>query len=106
MAESSPSEAGIAAVAHIAGFATLIVGPFLIYLLVDDEFAKENAANALNWQIIVFVFMIVPGILAFSTIGFMIIPVVLLLNLVFCLMAAVKAINGETRPYPFTIDIL
>lgn len=106
MAALSSSEAGIAAVAHIAGFATSILGPLLIYLLVDDEFAKQNAANALNWQIMVLLYMTVAGILAFLVIGFVLIPVVLLLNLVFCLMATVKAINGETWPYPLTIELV
>ncbi|WP_166035692.1 DUF4870 domain-containing protein [Halorussus pelagicus] len=36
---------------HLVGFTTGIVGPGLIYLLSKDDFTRENARNALNWQL-------------------------------------------------------
>lgn len=96
----------MAVVAHIAGFVTSILGPLIIYLLVDDEFAKRNAANALNWQIMVVIYGTIAGILALVAIGIALIPILLLLNLVFCLLAAVKASKGETWSYPITYDFV
>jgi uncharacterized Tic20 family protein len=106
MSQSSTNDTGIAIVAHISGFVTSIIGPLIIYLLVDDEFAKRNAANALNWQIMVIIYGTIAGLLAFVAIGFAIIPLILLLNLVFCLIATVKASKGETWSYPLTYDFL
>lgn len=106
MTEHSERETGLAVVAHIAGFVTSIIGPLLIYLLADDEFAKRNAANALNWQLMVVIYGIVAGILVLVGIGFLLVPLVLLLNLVFCVIAAIKASNGETWTYPLTYDFV
>jgi len=106
MAESTTQDTGLAVVAHIAGFVTSILGPLVIYLLADDEFAKRNAANALNWQIMVIIYGTVAGMLALVAIGFVLIPVILLLNFVFCVIAAVKASNGETWSYPITYNLL
>ena len=106
MTELSEQDTGLAIVAHIAGFVTSILGPLLIYLLADDEFAKRNAANALNWQIMVVIYGTIAGALALLVIGFALIPVLLLLNLVFCVIAAIKASNGETWSYPITHDFV
>ena len=106
MTELSEQDTGLAIVAHIAGFVTSILGPLLIYLLADDEFAKRNAANALNWQLMVVIYGIIAGALVLVGIGFLLIPLVLLLNLVFCVLAAIKASNGETWSYPLTYDFV
>ena len=105
MADSS-QDTGLAVVAHIAGLVTSILGPLLIYLLADDEFAKRNAANALNWQIMVVIYGTIAGILALVVIGFALIPLVLLLNFLFCVIAAIKASNGEAWSYPLTYDFV
>ena len=39
-------------------------------------------------------------------IGFLLIPLILLLNLVFCVLAAIEASNGETWSYPITYDFV
>ena len=106
MAASNSSDTGIAAVAHIVGFITSIIGPLIMYLILDDGFGKRNAANALNWQIMVFIYLTISGILTFLLIGFALIPLVLLLDLIFCIIAAVKASQGEAWSYPITYDFV
>lgn len=106
MSDTSNQDTGLAIVAHIAGFVTSILGPLLIYLLADDEFAKRNAANALNWQLMVVIYGIFAGVLSLIVIGFALIPLILLLNLVFCVVAAIKASKGETWSYPITYDFV
>ncbi|MFW5978301.1 MAG: DUF4870 domain-containing protein [Halohasta sp.] len=106
MSDTSNQDTGLAIVAHIAGFVTSILGPLLIYLLADDEFAKRNAANALNWQLMVVIYGIIAGVLSLLVIGFALIPLILLLNLVFCVVAAIKASKGEAWSYPITYDFV
>ncbi|MFW6321561.1 MAG: DUF4870 domain-containing protein [Halohasta sp.] len=106
MSDTSNQDTGLAIVAHIAGFVTSILGPLLIYLLADDEFAKRNAANALNWQLMVVIYGIIAGVLSLIVIGFALIPLILLLNLVFCVVAAIKASKGEAWSYPITYDFV
>jgi len=54
----------------------------------------------------VIIYGTVAGMLALVAIGFVLIPVILLLNFVFCVIAAVKASNGETWSYPITYNLL
>lgn len=90
---------------HVLGIFTGLLGPLLVYLIADDEFTKENARNALNWQISLTIYSIISIVLMIVLIGFLLIPVLILLNLVFCIMAAVKASDGEIWEYPITIDL-
>jgi uncharacterized Tic20 family protein len=99
-------ETGMAALAHILGLLTWVVGPLVIYLASDDEFAKENAANALNWQIMFTIYFTVSAVLVIALIGFLLMPLVGLLDLIFCILAAVKASDGEAWEYPLTPNIV
>ncbi|WP_227014937.1 DUF4870 domain-containing protein [Natronorubrum aibiense] len=40
-----------AAITHVLGRLTWIVGPLIVLLVTEDEFVEENARNALNWQL-------------------------------------------------------
>jgi len=114
MAGSTSTDTGIAAVTHIVAFATSFLGPLIMYFLLDEGFAKRNAANALNWQIMVIIYSTAIGAVGFLTlplfgIGLFVlalIPIVLLLDLIFCAVAALKASNGEAWTYPITYNFV
>lgn len=96
----------VAAITHLLGLFTWVLGPLLVYIVADDPFVKENAANATNWQIILAVYLVVSGMLVIVLVGLILLPLVAILDLAFCLIAAVKASNGETWSYPLTPDLL
>lgn len=96
----------MAILAHILALMTGFIAPLVIYFVSDEGFGKRNAANATNWQISFTIYMFIAGMLSIVLIGLLLIPVLLLLDLVFCILAAVKASNGETYQYPITIDLL
>ncbi|MFP8958272.1 DUF4870 domain-containing protein [Natrialbaceae archaeon A-CW3] len=52
-------------IVHPLGLFTGFIGAGLVYLVTEDKFTKENARNALNWQIsftiIFIVFMVITG---------------------------------------------
>jgi len=91
---------------HVLAIFTWVVGPLIVYVVADDEFTKDNARNALNWQISLTIYSIVSGILTIVLIGIVMLAVLGLLNIVFCVMAAVKASDGETWEYPITINLM
>lgn len=99
-------DTGLGTLTHILGLFTGFIGPLIIYLAVDDEFAKENAANALNWQIVFTAGMFASTLLSIVLIGLLLIPVLLLLNLAFSIMAAVKANDGEAWKYPLSPELV
>jgi uncharacterized Tic20 family protein len=106
-------ERTLALVAHLLGILTWFVGALVIWLINKDAnpskpFATDQAKEALNFQITVaiayvacFILTLVSfGLLSF--LGFL----VWIANVVFCILAAVKANNGETYRYPVTLRLI
>lgn len=96
----------MAALTHLLALVTWILGPLVVYIVTEDDFTKKNSRNAINWQIAFTLYTIVSAFLALLLIGFLFLAVLGILNLVFCVIAAVKASDGEAWKYPFTPDIV
>lgn len=108
--QTSPDRSGgdttMAAVSHILALFSWFLGPLILYVVSDDPFVKRNSANAFNWQISFTLWLIVSGLLTVVLVGFIGLLVLPLLDLVFCILGAVKATEGEAWNYPLTIDLL
>lgn len=92
---------------HFFGLGCLI-GPLVIWLIKKDTmpFVDDQAKEALNFNITVAIAAVVCWILVFVLIG---IPLVILLGLawlVFVIIAAIKANEGERYRYPFTLRFI
>ncbi|MEG2942649.1 MAG: DUF4870 domain-containing protein, partial [Thermomonas sp.] len=100
----------MALVAHILGIFTWFIGPLIIWMINKDDssksFVTDQAKEALNFQITIAIAMFVCIILSFVLIGMILAPIVGLLSLVFSIIAAVKANNGEAYRYPFTLRLI
>jgi uncharacterized Tic20 family protein len=90
---------------HIGGIFFSFVPALVGYLLLKDRgpFIREHAATALNFQITVGIAYIVCGILTFLVIGFLLSAVVSIVNIIFCILAAVAASRGQRYVYPLAI---
>jgi uncharacterized Tic20 family protein len=96
----------------LAGFTGIpfanVLGPLLLWLFkregnpVVDEHGKES----LNFQISMTIYTIVAAATLFIFIGFVLLPVVLVVNLVLIILAALEASKGGFYRYPFTIRFL
>lgn len=95
-----------AAVTHVLALLTWVVGPLIVLVATDDEFVEQNARNALNWQLMFTIYMLVSFVLLFFLVGFIFLMLVPLLDIVFCIIAAVKANEGEAWRYPLTPNIV
>ncbi len=100
----------MALLAHILGIFTYFIGPLVIWLVnkdnADKGFIVDQAKEALNFQITLAIAGIVSMILMIVAIGFLLLPVIGILNLVFSIIAAVKANNGEAYRYPFALRLI
>jgi|SRR6056297_3481129 len=112
-AETTPAETvegdrTLAALAHASALFASFLGPILFLVLADDddELVKQNAKSALNFQIVVFVAFAVSGLLTLALVGFLLLPVVAVIDLVLVLIATVRANDGEVYKYPYTPDII
>jgi hypothetical protein len=100
---------------HLAGLAGLlipvignIVAPLIIWQIKKEEhpFVDEQGKEALNFQITVLIACLAAGLLTFVCIGFLLLPAVGIVDLIFCIMACVKVNNGEHYRYPLTIRFI
>ena len=100
---------------HLAAFAGIIIpvagnviGPLIVYLLKKDdfEFVDDQGKESLNFQITVTILMFVSGILIIAGIGALLLAVIGIVALVFTIIAAVKANEGEYYRYPWSIKFL
>ena len=95
----------LAILSHVGGLFTSWVAPLIIYLIKKDDadkFSAENAREALNFQITLIIWYFACFILSFVLIGLFMFWLVALGNLVFSIIAAVKASNGVVYRYPLT----
>ena len=99
-----------AILAHLGGIFFGFIPSLIIYLIKksepNSEFDLDQAKEALNFQITVAIAWFACFTLMLVFIGALLIPVLLLGNLIFCVIAAVKASNGEAYRYPFTLRLI
>ena len=104
---------------HLSGLAGLsvllpviggVVAPLIIWQLKADEFpfVAEQGRRAVNFQLSMLLYVTIGVIICFaSIIGTFLVPVVFcvfsFLDVIFVLMAAVKANRGQHYRYPFSI---
>jgi hypothetical protein len=106
---------------HLSALAGFIIpfgnmlGPLLVWQIKKNEIRSTNIHGkaALNFQITVtlaaLVGMAVAVVLSFFCIGFLLIPIVILIGLaglVFAIIAGIKANNGEDYKYPFSLELV
>ena len=94
----------MAMLAHLLGLLVSWVGPLIIYLIKKDEspYVRDQAAEALNFQITVFIGYIIAGILTIVLIGIVLLPIVWIGSLIFQIQAAIAANRGENYRYPLS----
>ncbi len=108
----SPQGNGVDAktIAILVWIGTIFFGfiPSLIVFLIrkDDEFLLDHTREALNWSITTAIAWLSGVVLSFILIGFLVFPVVLICNLIFCIMGAVKASNNQPFRAPFALRLI
>lgn len=120
----SPQDArNLAMLAHLSGLVSLIglpsfVGPLVVWLVNREKhpFVDSEGKEALNFNLSVLIYAAVGGLVAFLativTLGlalFLLIPVFIgagIAWLVFVILAAMRASNGQPYRYPLTIRMI
>lgn len=79
----------------------------VIYLIkTDDSYLADQSKEALNWSITVIIGCAIAWVLCLILIGFLILPVIGILNLVFCILAAVAVSGGKFYRVPFALRLI
>ncbi len=97
-----------ATLVHIGGVLFSWIPALIGYLVLKDRgpFVRAHTATALNFQITIFLAYVVGGILTIVGIGVLIWLAAWVVNIVFSIIAAIKANQGEFYTYPIAIKFL
>lgn len=96
-------------VCHLSIFVGVgLLLPLIVYLVkkVESPLVAEHAKEALNFHISLVLYGIITGLLCLVFIGLLLIPVLLIIGVVFPIIAAIKASNGEFYRYPLTLRLV
>jgi uncharacterized Tic20 family protein len=96
---------------HLAGVGGLlpiipvigsVIAPLVIWQIKkdDSDFVDEQGKEAVNFQISVLLYALVAGLLCFACVGFGLLVVVYGLDVVFLVIAAIRANDGQHYRYP------
>jgi uncharacterized Tic20 family protein len=104
----------LAVVMHILGLAGFvfpfgnIIAPLILWLVKrsTSPLLDRTGKEVLNFQISFTIYAAIAGVLFFVLVGFLILPAIAILWLVFIIIAAIKTGNGEEYRYPLTIRML
>lgn len=82
-----------------------ILGPLVLWLIKksEDPFVDATGKEVLNFQISATIYGIVCGLLFFVFIGVVLLPVLIIAVVVYTIIGAIKAYEGQVYYYPFTI---
>ena len=104
----SSYERTMAILCHVLGIFLRIFPTLIIYLMKKDEsnYVAEHAKEALNFQISITIFYFISGILFFLLIGFLLIWILCIANIILCIIATIKASDNILYKYPFNMRLV
>ena len=85
-----------------------ILGPLIVWLAKrgDSPEIDANGKESLNFQISMLIYNLIAGILCLILIGFVILFILHILNLVLVIVASIQASEGKFYRYPITIRLI
>lgn len=90
-----------------AGLLSFVL-PLVIYLAKREEsaFVGDQAKESLNFRITLFIGYLIGAILTIFLVGFCLLIVIWIVDLVFGIIAGIKAYDGERYRYPFALRLV
>jgi hypothetical protein len=97
-----------ATLTHVGGILFTVVAPLVAYLVLRDrgDFVREHTRVALNFHITMAIAYAVGVVTAWLLIGVFIALAVAVVSLVFGIIAAVAASQGQLYRYPLSIEFV
>ncbi|WP_309615691.1 DUF4870 domain-containing protein [Salinibacterium sp.] len=105
----SPSDEKLwATLIHVGGIVLSFLPAVIGYIVLKDRgpFIRAHSATALNFQITLMIAYIAGTITSWIGIGLLILLAAWVLSIVFSIMAAIAANNGQVYQYPLAIKFV
>ena len=114
LALASKEDRTWAMVAHLSAFAGHVfpfghvIAPLIIWLVKRDtsEFVNDQGKEALNAQISFTIYGFIAALLVFVFIGFLLLPILWLADVVLIIVAAIAANDGRRYRYPMILRLI
>lgn len=91
---------------HLAVFTGLaVIIPLVIFLLSKDKFVKDQAKEAMIFQIALVIGFTLSVLFMLVLVGFLMIAVLIVVLVVFPILATVANINNKFYEYPITTEL-
>ena len=100
------SDKTAALLTHLGGIFFSVIPSLIVYLVAGDPWLKNQARNALNFQLTMLIAWIIIGFLHWILIGYLLAGPLELINAILCIVAAIKANQGEDFRYPAAIELV
>lgn len=105
--EPTQDSKNIAALMWLGSIFVGFIAPLLVYFVkTEDAFLREHSKEALNWAITLLIMSAIAWVLVLVLIGFVILPILLLLNLLFSVLGAIAAMDGRIYRTPICWRII
>lgn len=108
VAVPNSDEKNIATVTHLGGTVFSFIPALIVWVLKKDDSAyiSDQAKEALNFQITMLIAQFIAGVLTIILIGFLLMSIIWIFNIVFCIIAAISTSKGETYRYPVCLRLI
>lgn len=102
---STPDDRSMALLCHVLGIFTGILGPIILWAIKKDQsrFIDHHGKQALNFQLSMLLYWVIAFFSLIVLIGFLLIPILVVIGILLPILAAVAANKGEMYRYPLTI---
>ncbi len=106
--QNSSDDKTMGMLAHLLGMFVGFWGPLIIWLVKKDEspFVDDEAKEALNFQISRMIYWTIVSALSMVFIGFLIMPVLAIFELVVMILGTIEATKGGGYKYPLCIRFI
>ncbi len=107
---ASQEDRTLAMLTHLSGIILCFIIPLVVWLTQKDKpdraWLNEQAKEALNFQITMFIVYLVCKVLMLLLIGFILLPIAWIFNLVFCIIAGLKVFEGVSYRFPVALRLI
>jgi hypothetical protein len=102
------NDKNIVTITHLGGILFSFIPSLIVWLLKkdDSEYIAAQAKEALNFQITLLLAQFVAYVLIFILVGFLLLGLIWVFNVVFCIIAAISSSKGEYYRYPLTLRLI
>ena len=108
------SERSYAMLIHLSALLGYIAGPLAIIVPLvmwmtrreESAYANDHGREAVNFNISIWLYTLVAGLLMFVVIGCFILPAIIIFHIIAVIMAAVRANAGQFYRYPVTVRFI